>query len=95
MQKAFGVYNRENKEKLRVRIALHSGDVIREADDLFGRALNFVARMSAIPKEGQILASAHFKDLVDQEATVTFRARRAIELRGFTGKHFVYAVLAR
>lgn len=93
MQKAFAVYNQEHKEKIRVRIALHSGEVIREADDLFGQAVNFAVRFSGIPKDGQIVASSHMRDLSEPDKTVRFRERRAVELRGFSGKHRVYTVL--
>lgn len=94
MQKAFAVYNQEHSEPLRVCIALHTGEAIREADDLFGRAVNFTVRLAGIPKEGQIVASSHMRDLSEPDKTVKFRERRAIELRGFAGKHQVYTVLS-
>ena len=96
MQRAFAVYNQEHPEEpLRARIALHAGEVIREADDLFGRALHFTIRLSAMAQDGQILASSQIKEFWEPDQNMRFRERRAVELRGFAGKHRVYTVLAR
>ena len=45
MQQAFGQRNAYADETVRVRIGLHRGEAIREADDFFGTHVNFAARV--------------------------------------------------
>jgi class 3 adenylate cyclase len=93
MQKAFEAHNQEHSgEPLRVRIGLHVGEVILEADSLFGRAVHFAFRLSSVAEGGEILASAHVKDLMEPDAGVTFGIERNVELRGLDGKYSAYEV---
>ena len=93
LQKAFEARNQEHSgEPLRVRIGLHLGEVILEADHLFGRAVHFAVRLSSVAEGGEILASSHVKELMEPDAGVTFGPERHVELRGLDGKHPVYEI---
>ena len=76
---------------LPARMALHYGQAILEADDLFGQALFTVVRLSAVAEEGQILVSSQFREQVP-DADVEFVPQPAVELRGLRGTHEVYEV---
>ncbi len=47
---------------LKVRIGLHSGDVILKNNDVFGDTVNVAARMVGLAKAGQILCTKHVLD---------------------------------
>ena len=51
-------------EPILVRIGLHSGEVIKEGEDFFGRNVIMAARVASQAKGGEILASAIVKELL-------------------------------
>jgi adenylate cyclase len=46
------------RDRLAVHIGLHHGDALEEKDDVYGDAVNTAARMVALAKREQIIASA-------------------------------------
>ena len=76
---------------LPTRMALHYGDAILEAEDLFGKALFTVVRLCGVAQQGEILASSEFREQVTDPA-VEFAERPAVQLRGIQGEHAVYDV---
>ena len=48
MQRAFAEHNAAAAEPVAVRIGLHTGEAIREADDFFGSHVNLAARVGAV-----------------------------------------------
>jgi predicted ATPase len=52
---------------LRVRVALHTGNVEQRAGDYFGPALNRVARLLAVAHGGQVLLSGATAELVQED----------------------------
>jgi len=81
MQRAFAVHNQEHVAKrLRVRIALHYGDVIREADEIFGHTLVVAVLMTQVGRAGDILVSSTLRQQV-KDATVRFGKGRHVEFR--------------
>jgi class 3 adenylate cyclase len=93
MQRGFAERNHEHPgEPLRVGIGLHVGEVIREADDLFGRALNLTSRIATLAGEGEIVASEAFKDSAGTDSSITFKDGHDVTLRGFQGTHRLYIV---
>jgi adenylate cyclase len=78
---------------IRVRIGIHMGKSVRRGDDLFGRNVAMAARVAAQADGGQILVSTVVRDaLVDDD--FAFDEGRAVELKGFSGSHRLYAVVA-
>ncbi|MBI5428941.1 MAG: adenylate/guanylate cyclase domain-containing protein [Nitrosomonadales bacterium] len=49
--------SRQDGTTMQIRIGFNYGEVIREADDVFGNAVNVAARVAAITRAGQIMAT--------------------------------------
>ena len=81
-------------DEVRVRIGLHAGEVIHEADDIHGAAVAAAARIMAQASGGEIVTS----DLVRQlagTAGVTFKDAAAVSLKGLEGQWLLHDVLWR
>jgi len=77
---------------LRVRIGIHAGDALREADDFFGTTVHYAARVAGHALGGEILVSSVVRDLVAGGSDVTFLEGREVELKGIEGSHRLFAV---
>jgi class 3 adenylate cyclase/ketosteroid isomerase-like protein len=77
---------------LRVRIGIHAGDALREADDFFGTTVHYAARVAGHALGGEILVSSVVRDLVAGGSDVTFLEGREVELKGIEGLHRLFAV---
>ena len=67
---------------LRLRAGVHTGEAVVTADDLIGHDVNVAARVAAVARGGQVLATVAVRDEVGDLRGVTFgRARR----RSFKG----------
>jgi class 3 adenylate cyclase len=76
-----------------VRIGLHTGEVLREGDDFFGRHVIMAARISAAARGGEILVSSLLRDLTRGVDDIRFGERRELALKGISGTHDLYPVL--
>ena len=93
IQRALTAYGKQHPdETVRVRIGLHTGEVLQEAQDFFGRNVILAARIAAQAKGGQVLASALLKDLTAGSREFTFQAERSMVLKGLSGTHRVFEV---
>jgi class 3 adenylate cyclase len=79
-------------EPLRVRIGLHTGEVIKEADDFFGKNVILASRIAEEAAGGEILVSSLLKELTESAGDITFVEGRTVKLKGLVGTHLVYAV---
>jgi class 3 adenylate cyclase len=96
IQRAFAVYNEEHPaEPILVRIGLHSGEAIKEADDFFGKAVILASRIAGQAQGGQILVSSLLKELTESAGEFQFAEEKEVELKGLGGVHRVYQVLWR
>lgn len=82
-----------NGHRLRVRIGLHTGEPIREADDFYGKAVNQAARIAAEARGSEILVSSLVRDLTESSGEFAFATPRDVELKGLSGTHTVSPVL--
>ncbi|HVF74143.1 MAG TPA: adenylate/guanylate cyclase domain-containing protein [Acidimicrobiales bacterium] len=93
IQRAFSEWSEKHPETpLRVRIGLHTGEAIREEDDLFGRSVILAARIAASAEGGTILVSSLLKELADSSGEFRFGEPRRTALKGLSGEHVVYPV---
>ena len=76
---------------LRVRIGIHAGDALREADDFFVTTVHYAARVAGHALGGEILVSSVVRDLVAGGTDVTFLEGREVELKGIDGIHRLFA----
>jgi class 3 adenylate cyclase len=78
--------------ELRVRIGLHTGEPVREADDFYGKAVNLAARIAAEARGSEILVSSLVRDLVESSGEFAFEDPTDAELKGLSGMHRLSAV---
>jgi len=76
---------------IRLRIGLHTGDVLQEADGFYGTTVNYAARVASHALGGEVLVSSLVHDLVG-DSGVTFLESRDVELKGLDGTHRLFAV---
>lgn len=75
-----------------VRIGVHTGEVRRTADDLFGLTVNKAARIAAATEAGGITISSTTRDLVGSMDGVTMGDSRTVALKGMAGTHQIVSV---
>ncbi len=83
---------RDPGSPIRVRIGLHVGETVREADDLFGHAVNYAARVASAAEGGEIVVSSLVYGLLAQTGEFVFEPAREVELKGVEGPQKVYAL---
>jgi len=86
-------YNEEQgSEAILVRMGLHTGEVIKEGEDYFGKNVILASRISAVAREDQVLVSALLKGLVDSLRDFEFGDPMRVDLKGLAGTTVVYPV---
>jgi class 3 adenylate cyclase len=80
-------------ERLQLRIGVHAGEVLRHADDFFGRTVIMAARVAAAARGGEVLTSARLVELVGDAGAFAFDAPRTMQLKGMPGEHHLYPLL--
>ena len=84
IQRAITEYSKANPHrKLRIRIGINTGEVVEEAGDIFGAAVNMAARVAGKAKGGQVLVSEVVRQLVGPVAEINFTYRGHYKLKGF------------
>jgi len=76
---------------LDVRAGLHTGEVERRGEDVGGIAVHIGARVAALARPGEVLASSTVKDLVVGSG-IEFEARGSHILKGVPDEWRVFAV---
>jgi pilus assembly protein CpaF len=93
VQKAIAEYSKQNPErKIRVRIGLNTGEVVEEAGDIFGAAVNVAARVAGKARGGEILVSDVVRQLVGPMAEMKFELRGRYRLKGFPDRWRLHQV---
>ena len=75
---------------IRVRIGIHEGKSVRRGDDLFGRNVAMAARVASAADGGEVLVSEAVREAVSGD--IVFDGGRSVELKGFSGRHRLFAV---
>jgi uncharacterized protein (TIGR02246 family) len=93
LQRAFMGRNEANPElALHIRIGLHTGEAVREADDFFGKNVVLAARIADAAKGDQILASSLVKALTESAGDIQFGEEHRLELKGLSGTYRLFEV---
>jgi class 3 adenylate cyclase len=93
IQRAFEEYNAGHPdEPIRVRIGLHTGEVLKDADKFFGRTVILAARIAAQARGGEILTSSLLKELTESVGDLRFGKAREVELKGISERQRLFAV---
>jgi adenylate cyclase len=81
----------DDSPPIRVRIGVHTGDALHEADHFFGTTVHYAARVASQALGGEVLVSNLVRDLVDGPG-IDFLESREVELKGLDGSHRLFAV---
>ncbi len=77
---------------VRVRMGLHTGEAIRDADDFLGSTVNLASRIATAARGDEILVSAILKELCASSGEFDFDRGQEIELKGLSQPHRVFSV---
>jgi class 3 adenylate cyclase len=80
-------------EAVRVRMGIHTGEAIREADDLFGRTVIVASRITDTGCGGEVLVSALTCELTSSSGEFQFGDPRTVELKGISAPQVVRPVV--
>ncbi len=81
---------RNDEPRLRVRIGLHTGDVIESGNDFFGAVVNKAARVASIAGPEEILVSDATRIMVGGARGFDFTDTAVIRLKGLEGEHVIH-----
>jgi class 3 adenylate cyclase len=93
VERVFAEHPPDSPEAIRIRMGAHSGFVIAEADDFYGRNVVLAARIADQADGGEILVSETTKQYTEADPTLRFELRGEFRLKGLVGEHAVYALL--
>ncbi|HEY8767225.1 MAG TPA: adenylate/guanylate cyclase domain-containing protein [Dehalococcoidia bacterium] len=79
---------------LSLHAGIHAGDVIHEADNVYGGAVNIAARVAAASAAGETLVSDTVRSLARTSAGVTFEDRGEHALKGIAEPQRLFTVVA-
>lgn len=93
-QRALAAHNSKfpDSKPIRVRIGVHTGEVVRQSGDFFGRHVNYASRIADRAGGGEILVSELTKALVQGSPEFQFGPAQMTELKGFTGSHATFSL---
>jgi len=80
------------ESELRLHVGLHAGDVIHEAGNVYGGAVNIASRVCALSAPGEVLVSGTVRELARTSAGVEFEDRGEQALKGIDDAVRVYEV---
>ena len=92
IQRALEAHNTASPDRtpIRVRIGVHTGEVVRQSGDFFGRHVNFASRIADQAAGGEILVSELTKALLLGSPEFQFDGSRSAPLKGFPGEHAMF-----
>jgi class 3 adenylate cyclase len=80
-------------EWLHLRVGVHTGEVLRQSDDYFGRAVITAARVAAAAQGDEVLASSIVVELTENVEAFTFGEPRSEVLKGLPGLHALFPLM--
>lgn len=93
IQREFAARNRSDREHpLHIRIGLHTGEVIREREDFFGKNVILAARIAARAEGDEILVSGVLRELVESSHEFEFDEPREEQLKGLRNPQRIHNV---
>lgn len=88
MQKTVNLATEE--PRLRLRIGIHTGDVVQASDDFFGAVVNKAARITNAAAANEICVSDATCAMVGGTKDFCFTEAVSVSFSGLEGKHIVY-----
>ena len=87
IQRAFD----DRSPQIRVRIGVHTGDALRDAEHFYGTTVHYAARVASQALAGEVLVSSVVRELLSGSG-IDLIESRDVELKGFDGTHRLSAV---
>lgn len=78
--------------ELLIRVGIHTGEVVRTAEDLLGTSVNKAARIAAAAAGGETLISSTVRDLIGLMPGVDIGRPRIVALKGLQDTHQLFPV---
>ncbi len=78
-----------------LRIGLHSGFVIGNPGEPFGRNVVLATRIAGLARGGEVLVSSNLRQYTETDPTLAFADRGEHHFKGLHGEHAVYDVRLR
>ena len=80
--------------KVRIRIGIHTGQVVAKDGDYFGENVALAARVADLASGGEVLCSDAVRDALDDDASVQLvDPTDPLELKGLPGEYVVWRVI--
>src|SRR5262249_46816430 len=93
IQRDLAAYSASHPEQpIRVRIGLHRGEAIRDAEKFFGKTVILAARIASEAHGAEIIVSSPLRDALGSVEGIRFGASREVALKGFCGLHQLHLV---
>ena len=80
---------------VRIRVGVHTGEVIADEGDIFGKHVMLAARVGGLADGGEILVSSIVKEIAAARGDLDFGEPKVVALKGIEGDHVVYQLLWR
>lgn len=80
---------------VRIRVGVHTGEVIAEEGDIFGKHVMLAARVGGLADGGEILVSSIVREIASARGDLDFGEPQVVPLKGIQGDHTVYPFLWR
>lgn len=78
---------------VRVRMGIHTGEVLRQEDEFYGRTVHYAARVASRAAGAEVLVSDLVRSLLEGSEGIVVAESRDVELKGFAGTHAVHLVV--
>ena len=78
---------------LRLRVGLHTGFVITNDEEMYGRNVVLGARIAGCAQGGEIMVSSTLKEYTETDPSFRFEERGEHRFKGVLGEHMVFAVV--
>lgn len=93
MQRAIEGYNRAQEgTKIEIGVGINTGEPVRDADDLFGGAVNLASRICGASGPGRILVSETVRHVVGRVEGMEWLDRGFYEIKGFSDPQHLFEV---
>jgi len=94
VQQELEQYSDDNPDLgVRIRVGVHTGEVIAEEGDIFGKHVMLAARVGGLADGGQIVVSSIVKEIASARGDLAFGPPQVVALKGIEGEHVVYPLL--
>jgi len=80
------------KQPIRVRIGLHTGEVLRDQDKFFGKTVILASRIAGQARGGEIVVSAMIRELLASAPEFAFGEPIEVALKGISGLQRIHPV---